>query len=266
MRIAVALAFFVTSPALAGQTLVVCAPGYPGTTIEAQPAMDEFAARLAEAGGLATGELGAVYFEQELPGLARLQKEDAALALVPLAFFLQHGNELGLHAKLQAVQRGGAALEAWTLVARKGTRSLDGFTVASIAGFSPRFVHAMVKLPPGVSIVHSAAVLSSLRKAAAGEPIAVLLDATEEAATATLPFAGELETLATSRKVPAAIVATVGGHLRPDRWGAFARAFAKLPESAAGAEAMAAVRMERFVPLDGAALASAREAFAGAAQ
>ncbi len=266
MRIAVALALFVASSALAEQTLVVCAPGYPGTTLEAQPAMDELAARLAEAAGLSAGELSAVYFEQERLGMARLQQKDAAIALVPLPFFLQHGEELGLHPKLQAVQADGAALEVWTLMARKETQSLDGFTVTSSAGYSPRFVRAMVKLPPGVSIVQSGAVLSSLRKAAAGEAVAVLLDATQAAAIATLPFASELRTLATSPKVPAAIVATIGERVRPPRWEALARAFTKLPENPGGAQAMAAVRMERFVPLDETALAGARQAFAGAAQ
>ena len=265
MRIVVALALFAASPAIAAQTLVVCAPGYPGTTHEAQPAMDELAARLAEAAGLAAGELSAVYFEQERPGVARLQQKDAAIAIVPLPFLLQHGEELALHPKLQAVQKDGSALEAWTLMAGKDTQSLDGFTVASIAGFSPRFVRAMVELPPSVSIVQSGTVLSSLRKAAAGEAVAVLLDGTQAAAIATLPFASELRTLATSPKVPAAIVATVGERVRPPRWEAFARAFTKLPESPGGAQAMAAVRMERFVPLDEAALAGARQAFARAA-
>src|SRR5262245_47968634 len=70
------------SGAAAKWTLVVCAPGYPGTTGQAQPTMDALAAAVGRAAGLEEGTLGAVYHESLAGGLARLEQKDAAFALV----------------------------------------------------------------------------------------------------------------------------------------------------------------------------------------
>src|SRR5207247_8991218 len=64
--------------------IVVCAPGYPGTTAAAQPAMDAFATAAAAAAGWPAGSVGAAYFETAESGLKRLADSDAALALVSL--------------------------------------------------------------------------------------------------------------------------------------------------------------------------------------
>src|SRR5688572_25109398 len=70
--------------------LVACAPGYPGTTAEAQGAMDTFASALARAAQWPEGSVSAVYYPGEADGLARLDKPDAGVALVPLPFYLAH--------------------------------------------------------------------------------------------------------------------------------------------------------------------------------
>src|SRR5437867_12077892 len=69
-------------------SIVLCAPGYPGNTLQAQPTMDLFARYVEKAAGLAGGSLGAAYYETEKGGLDRLAAEDSALALVPLPFYL----------------------------------------------------------------------------------------------------------------------------------------------------------------------------------
>src|SRR5437870_8109634 len=60
------------APAQGRKVIVVCAPGYPGNTVEAQPTMDLFAKYVEKAAGLAPGSLGAVYHETEKGGLDRL--------------------------------------------------------------------------------------------------------------------------------------------------------------------------------------------------
>jgi len=116
--------FLAAGPRVAAQagamTLVVCAPGYPGSTAEAQSAMDGFAATVAIGAGWKPGELRAVYFEAEKPGVDRLAAPDAAVALAALPFWLQHRAALKLTPQLQAVEEGGEAAEAWTLVAQAG--------------------------------------------------------------------------------------------------------------------------------------------------
>ena len=153
-------------------TLVVCAPGYPGSTVEAQSAMDGFAAAIAAGAGWKPGELRAVYFEAEQPGVDRLAAPDAAIALTALPLWLKHRAALRLTPHLQAVEEGGAAAEAWTLVAPAGAvtgpSSLAGFELVTIAGYAPGFVRGPALgpwggLPRDVRIVSSNNVLSAMR-------------------------------------------------------------------------------------------------------
>ncbi len=255
--------------------LVFCAPGYPGTTEEAQPRMDEVAQALGELAGWPKERLSAVYFPQEKAGLARLAEADAALALVPLPLFLAREAELKLTARLAVVQKGFTATQSWTLVAKKGrltaAKDLDGWTVFSTAGYAPDFVTRTAlagygPLPATLKVTGGGQVLSALRKASTGENLAVLLDAEQAASVASLPFAAELETVHVGPKVPVAVVATVGDRLSASDWKALAAAFPKLASTPRGAAALEGVRLTGFAPLDEAALAAARKAWAGGAR
>jgi hypothetical protein len=251
-------------------TLVACAPGYPGSTAEAQPHMDALAAALASAAGWPPDRLAAVYLEKEDAGLERLRRPDAALALVPLPFLLQHGAALALEPRLQVVMKGTQPAEAWSLVARKGRVSgpaaLAGFTVVSIAGYAPDFVRGALgrwgRLPAGAKVVASSQVLSALRKAAAGEDVALLLDAAQTSALASLPFAADLEVVATGPAFPGAFLCTAGKRLSPADWKALDAAFRRLPADPGGAAALEALRIDRTQPVDAAGLSAARKAAA----
>jgi hypothetical protein len=251
--------------------LVAVAPGYPGTTAEAQPAMDALAAALAAAAGLPPGSVAATYHEGAEGGLERLRNPDAALAMVALPFFLQHAAALSLEARLTAVPKGSKPTEVWSLVARKGRvaspASLDGWRIVSVAGYAPAFVAgtalgAWGKLPAGAKVVQSGQVLSALRKAAAGEDVAVLLDGAQAAAVPTLPFATDLEVVARSEPLPSSVVATVGKRLPTARWSALEKGFLGLASAPGGPAALEGVRMEGFVPVDRKGLEAARKAYA----
>lgn len=253
--------------------LVVCAPGYPGSTVEAQPAMDGLAAAIATAAGFQPEELTGAYFEKEAEGVARLAASEAALALVPLNFWLEHRDSLKLLPQLQAIAQGGEAAEPWSLVAHKGTvtapAGLAGFELVSLAGNTPRFVRgpalaAWGELPKDLKIVFSGAVLSGLRRAAAGEKVALLLDRAQTAAIATLPTAPQLEIVTRSPPLPVSVLCTVGDRLPAAALARLVAALPRLGDSPAGAEALAGVRLARFVPADAKALASARAAYAQA--
>lgn len=258
------------APARARPHLVVCAPGYPGSTAEAQPAMDALAGAIAAAAGWPPGELAATYFETEKAGLARLAEPDAALALVPLPFWLEHRGPLKLVPRLQAVQEGGEAAEPWSLVAARGAvtgpASLAGFELVSLAGHAPRFVRgpalgAWGRLPDDVKVVFSGAILSGLRRATAGEKVALLLDRAQAAALPSLPLAAQLEVVARSPPLPVSVLCTVGERLPAARLAALAAALPELAATPAGAAALAGVRLARFVPADPKALASAQAAW-----
>jgi hypothetical protein len=273
-----AVVALVTGVALGAEpraTMVVCAPGSPGTTEEAQGAMDAFAAAVAARAGLPADALGATYAASEDAGVARLREKDAGIALVSLPFFLKHEKALALRAVLEPVPREGSASERWSLVARKGRvtgpASLDGFTLLSSAGYAPAFVRGVAlggwgKLPPTVRIEPSSAILSALRRAVAGEPVALLLDGAQQAAVASLPFASELEVVTRSPALPVGVVAAVGGRVPPARLAKLEAALRDLPGEPQGAEALAGIRMARFVPIDEPALAAARRAHAEASR
>jgi hypothetical protein len=246
--------------------LVACAPGYPGTTAEAQPSLDALAAALARGAGWPEHGVVGVYLPDEQEGLARLARPDAAVALVPAPFFAKHAAALQLTARLAAVGAGAAGpAEVWTLVAGKGRvgspAALAGFTLASAAGYAPGFVRGALRgwgpLPPDVKIVFSTQVLSTLRRAAAGEPVAVLLDGAQAAALQTLPFAADLEVVARSAPVPGAMVVTVGARLPAQRWRALEAAFVGLPKAPGGPEVLGDLQLSAFVPLDAATRAAA---------
>jgi hypothetical protein len=244
---------------------VACAPGYPGTTAEAQPSMDAFAVAVTKLAGWPPGQVVAAYVPTEKEGLTRIR--EAAVALVPVPFFVQHGAALGLTPRLVVEQKGLGPTERWTLVAKKGRvaspADLAGLTVISIAGYAPGFVRGVLgapwRLPEATKVTESAQVLSALRRTVQGEDVVVLLDGAQGNALPSLPFAAELDVLARSAPLPAALVATVGGRLAPARWATLEKALLALPGDPAGVTALDGIRMVRFTPADPAVLQTVRK-------
>jgi ABC-type phosphate/phosphonate transport system substrate-binding protein len=246
--------------------LVVCSPGSPGTTDEAQPRMDALASTLSTHTATA---ITAIYEPTEAAGVKRIGT--AQLALVSLPFFLAHEKDLGLHARMVAVQEGRPALESWTLVAQAGriqrADQLAGFTIASTAAFAPGFVRGIAQsrlgtLPKEMNFEQTTAVLSALRRAANGERVAVLLDGPQSAALASLPFASKLEVVARSPAWPAGIVATVDARISAQTWTPIEAALRDLAADRSGRTVLAAMQLAKFVPLDDKALATARQTYA----
>lgn len=261
----------VVSAQTTAATLVVCAPGYPGSTGEAQSAMDALSAVIASAAGWKTGELKAVYHETEAEGLQRLASADAAVALVPLPFWLQHEAALKLEPVMQAIEQGGQPAERWTLVAGAGAvarpADLAGYEIVSLAGYAPRFVRgpalgAWGDVPSDVRITFSNAALTALRRASSGAKVALLLDRAQASAMPTLPFAKKLQVVTVSPPLPVSVLASVGGRLSSARQLALVRALSSLTNTPAGRDALAGVRLSGFVAADREALSQLREAFA----
>jgi hypothetical protein len=251
----------------AGSTFVICAPGFPATTQQAQETMDVFAEAVASAAGWSGSDLAAVFLATEKAGLDRIAEGDAPVVMVPLEFFLAHEEDLALHPIAQAVQDYGAE-ELWSLVAKKGAiagpASLAGWQVTGRPGYVPAFVRGPVlgtwgSLPEDTVITPTERPLSALRKAAAGEKVAVLLDREQAGSLASLPFAGELEVVARSEPLPGIIVAMVGDRLTPDRAAQIRKGLLSLKQSEG--ELLRTMRLAGFQEIDGSALDAARGAF-----
>jgi hypothetical protein len=247
-----------TSLMAALATLVFCAPGYPGGAGDAQPFVDRFATAAASAAGWPAGSLTAIYDPTEQGGLAKLKAEDAALAFVPYAFFIEHGKELHLTPLVQADVAGIGPKERWTLVARAGTvtgpQSLAGYTILSVAGYAPDFVRhsalAAWPLPADVKIESTGQVLSALRRVAAGERVVALLDQTQAAALPTLPFAAELKTAMQSTPLPVALIALVDARIPAAKARALQAALLKMGTAGAQADTLAQLHVQGFVMPD----------------
>jgi hypothetical protein len=236
--------------------------------------MDTLGAAVSQAAGWPAGSVKAEYQETEAGGVARFRGTAPTLALVPLPFYLVHARDLKLTPRLQAVLKDAKDKEVWTLVAKKGRvtspASLAGWKVLSLAAYAPDFIRNVAlagwgRLPANVEFVESGQLLSALRKAASGENVAVLLDGTQTASLATLPFAGDLETVASSPALPTSVLSTVGSSLAAADINRLTAGLLKMTDTPEGSAALEAVRLARFIPLDDKALAAARKAYGGSA-
>jgi hypothetical protein len=236
-------------------TLVFCAPGYPGAAGDAQPLLDQFASAAAAASGWPAGSLAAVYDPTEEGGLAKLKAADAVLAFVPYPFFVEHAAQLHLTPLVQADVADVGPQQRWTLVAKSGRvtgpASMAGYTVLSVAGYAPDFVrHSALAgwaLPPDVKIEATGQILGVLRRVAAGEPVAALLDQTQAAALPSLPFAAELKAVTQSTELPVAIIAVVDSRVPAARARALQAALLKMGHGGASADSLAPLRLHGFV-------------------
>lgn len=251
--------------------LVVCAPGYPGSTEEAQPLLDDFTRAAALKADWPPEALQSVYYQNEADGLERLARPDAGMALVPLPFLLKHERALDLSARLHAIPEVGGD-QAWSLVARKGALArpadLAGWELTGRPGYSPAFVRGPIlgdwgRPPDDTAVTFTKSPLSALRRAAAGEKIAVILDREQTEALDSLPFGAELEIVTRTGPMPGMILATVGKRLDEASAGRLMDALLRLHQSKKDAEILGAILMSRFDTVDAGAIEKARAAFEG---
>jgi hypothetical protein len=236
-------------------TLVFCAPGYPGGAGDAQPLVTQFASAAAAAGGWPAGSLAAVYDPTEDGGLAKLGLADSVLAFMPYPFYVEHGTQLHLTPLVQADVVDVGPQQRWSLVAKSGRvdspASMAGYTLLSTAGYAPDFVrHSALAgwaLPPDVKIEATGQILSALRRVAAGEPVAVLLDQTQAAALPSLPFAAELKTVMQSAELPVAIIAVVDSRVPAGRAKALQAGLLKMTHVSGSADSLGPLRLRGFV-------------------
>ena len=251
-----------TEPSPTPRVLVVCSPGSPGTTLQAQATMDSFAAAAASGAGWQSGSLRAIYFEALDAGVDRLKQPDAALAMVSLPFYLRYAQELGLTARLEAHPVSGPR-EVWSLVTKKnavaGAAALSGWEITGGPGFHPEFVRHIVlrkwdRVPADAKITFTARPLTALRRAAAGEKVAVVLDREQLSAMSTLPFGADLAVVTESAPVPSGYLCTVGQRLPEAEAAGLLKTLGEMHKSTEGQATLLSLRMARFGPLDKAVL------------
>jgi hypothetical protein len=98
-----------------------------------------------------------------------------------------------------------------------------------------------------VKIEATGQILSALRRVASGEPVVALLDQTQAASLATLPFAAQLKSLMQSPPLPVALIAVVDARVPAPRAKAVQTALTKMNAAAGGADTLASLRLKGFV-------------------
>jgi len=226
--------------------------------------MDQLARALEKSGSLPAGSVSAAYYESEAPGIAAIRETGTMLAAVPIPFFIANEKELGLDPRLSIVA---AEPERFALVAHKGSvtkpADLAGWEVTGTAGYAERFVRRVFAkefgvLPDGARVTYNAAPLQALRRAATGDKLAVVLDAAATASLASLPFGADLAIVARSEPFPAGLVCALPKSSKSSA--AMLRGLERLPKSSEGKDALAAIRVQRFEPIDAAAVARLKTA------
>jgi len=258
--------------AATGRALVVCAPGYPSDTEEAQPIMNDLAFALADGAGWPEDGISAAYHSSVEGGVEALSDPRAGLALVPLPFYLEHRASLGLEPWLGVTQAAGPS-EVWSLVAKRGVvrapADLAGWELSGMPGYSPRFVRGVAladwgELPADVQIRFGSRILAVLRGAARGDRVAAVLDTAQTEALDSLSYGPELEVVARSRPLVGTLLCRVGDRLPDEAADELKAAFFGLGESEDGRALLDTLRIAEFGPIDADGLERATRAFEAA--
>ncbi len=256
--VAAAIALAVAAPARAAEVVIlVAAPGYPGSTAQAQPTMDAFARVVERAAGWPAGRASAVYHEALEPALRMLEGGGVGMLVAPLPFFVEFGSRFGLRPVAQAETVAGAR-SPWVLVAGRGAPAspgdLAGRTLWSRAGYAPRFVREVALegwLGDGktLEVAFTDRILGVLRRASTGELVAVLLDGEQATALDSLPFRDGLQVLHRSAPLPVSL-ACVAPALDGEAGSELAAALLQLHRDEAARPVLEEMRLSGFVPLD----------------
>ncbi len=101
-------------------------------------------------------------------------------------------------------------------------------------------------LPATASIAPTGQVLSALRRAANGDPVAVLLDQEQADALPSLPFAANLQSVGTTAPVPVALIVAVEGRIPKARTLELTRALLHLASTPQGAATLGRLKLNGF--------------------
>lgn len=207
---------FSARPAAAGAprlSLLVCYPGGTVDPAQARPHLEKMLGVLERLGGWGAGSIRSTFSAEANECRRRLAEDRPALVILSLELFLEQRQS---HSLLPLVRPSiaGRVTEQWRVLVRRGTahsladlrgRKLGGTPVANLQLL--RRVVLSGKIAPAdpssyFELEPSRLALRSLRRLAAGELDAVLVDGLQYTALAALPFAAELEPVFTSAPLP----------------------------------------------------------------
>jgi hypothetical protein len=250
--LAAGVALFVgaAAPAHAEEhAMLICIPGGPGSTAEAAERLPKLFARFGEVTGLQwRGEYHTVkascdkYLEEQRP----------VLGLFDYATFLEQREARKLVPAVEVIRQG-QGQNRYFLVAKKGqglealkgkglwSAHLDAAAFISKVAFDGR-----IDIAKDFEGKRTASSLKAIKALAKGEADVILIDENEYASLGELPFAGDLEAIATSDPLPGVPLVVIGGDEALAK-----RLGDKLPALCQGAEEVCkSIELVAFRPLD----------------
>lgn len=212
LSVMVALLSFLISGVAEARTIkmIFWYPGEAGSTVEAQPVIDEFLKYINDK--MAPDKIEGRYFNTTEEGLAYIKKEAPAVGILSYTIFTAEKEKVGNPQVLLATlpKPAGKSLEQYTLVGREKAFQAANPIFASEPLSGP-FVNASLftEIPAGAKIQQSRQLLAKLKEIGEGKLNAQAILTPAEAATLahlSAPWAKTLVTIADSKPVPSARV------------------------------------------------------------
>ncbi len=215
----VALMTALVLPAL-GQvnTVVLCLPGFPGSTTQAQPYVDQMLRYLETKLGQPPQSISGTYIPDGAAGTERITRTKPELALVGPSIYA--GQHKALKMKVVAkVSIDGRGEETYSVLTRldgpKELSELKGKKLIGAVVNDSRFVVRVLldgRLPlDSVILETQKRPLKALRQVLSGKADAAIVDRAVVEHLPSLDFAKDLKIIHTSKPIPAPAVVVIGG-------------------------------------------------------
>ena len=245
-------------PSAPPMTVLICYPGGPAQSQDAEAATEAMLRVVEEAGGWSAGSMTGLFTAAVKECEMRLDEQKPPFAITTLGTFLAYREKLNLIPLAQPVV-GGSSAERYRIVVRRGTfttiRELKGKTLGGALVEEPEFLKRVIlqgTVDPAsfFTFKSSPRVLHSLRSLVKGDLDGVMVNSRQYRALASLPFAGELEVAFTSEEVPLVGIVANGQRTTADERNRFSRALSQICNHREGKKLCELFGVDTFVPAD----------------
>ena len=251
-------------------SIVICHPGSPGTTKQAEKTMSAFAGHLQEIADLPEGSVSCVFFPEAEPALEFIRKEKPKVGIFSLSFYLRYREDLHLSPVLQVVRQD-KGTQTFHLLVKKDRypdlESLEGKRLVSNHIFDPAFLDRVVlggKREDFVQAEETRKPLRVIRKVARGEEDSILVDGKQWETLRKMAGLGDrLVEVHRSRELPTEPVVTIGaGSDRPEI-ARVTEAMKKMADTILGKQLCRDLQMNHFRDPDKKAFAEVEKLYQG---
>ena len=207
------LAWLPVAHAETSTSFVLCIPGGPGSTVDAQSVVDRFLNTLRDGTDLGPAA-GAYYTDFASCAQALKKPADKRFVMIPLNVYLRERKAWQLRALVQvdtaktSGQYHVVAPKGETLESLRGKRWVTGLKLKAPFLSRVAFDGRVALAPEGLKHLRSS--LSAIKRVAKGRADVVIVDDLQRKSMASLPIANELVVVHSGPDLPEAIVAVVG--------------------------------------------------------